>query len=578
MAHGADSQLDPVVGLEAPERDRLYREWILPHLKLADDHRDFVETVLFVPGAKDFHTFPGTCSVTLDEHAPVDRLSKLSCCSVRERNLELAGPREGGLLIPVTDPHGRIVAFRILSNSQMARMREGHEPDTVIWWQAASSLRPMMPNGEVPVHAARSGTADTVVLMKGVARASAIAANWECHGVSTTEDTFSFHTTADYVQEFHPRHVVIFSARNLPKKEALRVWSLADQLATKELDVKILVPVLSDLSFPSRIGECTNIANAVWIAGLPKGTQQEITRKKRAAGVVESAKLNLSSDELNERILEAYNEFIDDEKKPDISSLAAAAGVHWEKVMDWLKDRGVDNTTQLQVKMDSGWDPPDEIDPLDPPPETRASEDGPSLFEYAESVEAQKASLDEVVPEVTTTDEPATSESSESHLEKAVPAAPVPTTGNTVDTPRTQPPSATNEPKQDGTIELVVEAKESILESETPLTQIIRSSDSSSQTETPGTGPESKARVGLILIAIALLAVAFTLIGMFGLTPKDTDTPWNALPISNKELLPSLQSTPLNEPTNTTFDLKEIAGKIKNAKPAESLPPPSEEN
>ena len=100
--------------LDPPERDRLFREWVLPHLKLSDEHREFVVAHLHVPDAKDFYTAQGTIKVALDSHAPVERLKKLVCCTINgDSELEIVGPVGGALLIPVTAPHGRLSAFRL---------------------------------------------------------------------------------------------------------------------------------------------------------------------------------------------------------------------------------------------------------------------------------------------------------------------------------------------------------------------------------------------------------------------------------------------------------------------------------
>ena len=63
--------------------------------------------------------------------------------------------------------------------------------------------------------------------------------------------------------------------------------------------------------------------------------------------------------------------------------------------------------------------------------------------------------------------------------------APVPAAETAADKPKQGEPR-TEPPKRDGTIELVVEAKESILESETPLTQVMSNSGEDAETKPAG--------------------------------------------------------------------------------------------
>ncbi|RMD81304.1 MAG: hypothetical protein D6820_05340, partial [Lentisphaerae bacterium] len=116
-----------------PERDRLYREWILPHLSLNEEDAGRLRTILGIDDLRGFYSLPASREVPLDELAPVDDLRAMPPCLVSKASITIWAPREGAILVPVTDPRGRYNAFQFITPAQLAQWEEKGSPGRFYW-------------------------------------------------------------------------------------------------------------------------------------------------------------------------------------------------------------------------------------------------------------------------------------------------------------------------------------------------------------------------------------------------------------------------------------------------------------
>lgn len=456
--------------LALPERDRLYREWILPHLELSDEHKAFVQEHLRIPDTKGFFTHPGSVQISLEERAPTVHLKQLSCVIMRSDCMSLAGPREGALILPVRDPKGRFVAFQLLANSQIEKVKNDETPGPIRWWQATGAIRPLLPNGEIPVLAERGADSDCVILARGLAAATSIARGWNKHAISTTEDEFPLQALEEYLQEFHTKSVLLLQPRETTKKQGLAAWNLAQRLRSNGWDVRMLVPVLGNGDMPESFDECSALSLECWFEGLPRQIRTTIL------GKAEAGTLNEKLSRLNEirhitatsKIRAAYDDIIAAGDSTSITGLARAAGVSRKVVKRWLNEQGIDNTAVLRHEMELGWQPEHEIPKL-PPISVEISEKDAepeelSLFEFAQEESRAEEAKTGVSPNPENVPVP---------IDTTPDVTPKDDSTVNVLTKQTDIDEQPQSDGRDDPLELVVEAKESVVEDESPLTQSI---------------------------------------------------------------------------------------------------------
>ncbi len=518
--------------LAEPERDRLYREWVLPHLQLSDAHRRFAEEILRVPDGHGMYSYEGEHEILLEERAPFEQLKLLPCCVIKEQLMSLAGPREGALLLPMLDPRGRITAFQMLDNSQIEKIQAGDDPGAIRWWQATGAIRPMLPNGELPILAERGEQSQRVVIGKGLALASSLARRWKTHAISTTEDTFSAKLLDEYLQEFHTRDVELLVPREPNRKECSRVWDLAQKLYAKDWRVKMLIPVLSDFDVPDSYDQCSAVSVECWFEGQPRTVRNYILGKTRPG------QLNDKLKHINEvrhisataKIKAAYEDIISAGDSTSINGLARAANVNWKTVREWLKDQGIKGTQALRTKMEDGWEP--EFGPTKPPPPPPpepvpkpaappddGAEDELPLFAFA----AGKLPEPEKPAKPEEPEEPKATGKDEANADNELP---VKADENSVDEPGDSGPKFTSSGIQDdpdATIELIVEASESILEEETPLTQTMPEPEDDEYSNASNVSEDRRVVLLISAVAILVLVVSVMVILSSGLKQKGSD-------------------------------------------------------
>ena len=377
-----DFSISKFASVEAKERDRLYRDWILPELPLSQVHKDYIHNKFELEDHSNVFSHRGNIKVKLSSDAPLKDLEKLPCCVINDGHVTLAGPKDGGLLIGVQNPEGQFTGFNIISNRNIQEETILNEKLKVDWWRANGVPRPIMPNGELPIHMVKTDNEREVVLCRGPLAGNVIAEKWGMSAISTIENDFSRKLLLQYLENLEPRMVYILTGLNDNSSQKGRYWQIGRLLEKFGYEYRFLTPDLSDSPIPERFDLCGQLLQDGYYHSLPRKLRREISGDRNIKSSIQDhlKKINARRRmEATTRIRLCIEELQKEDTKISIAGLARKAGVGQKTIKNWMKNNGFADTQTLDHAIKNGGiDISDPVLPLD--------EEEPDSFAFVPSL------------------------------------------------------------------------------------------------------------------------------------------------------------------------------------------------